>query len=153
MLLLGIRVGVGSTLLIGLLFNLGTLHAQMSPGELSHSHQALEGALKCASCHSFGTGGAHLKCLDCHVEIRRRLEQKAGYHAQIIRGTGNAASSDCARCHAEHNGRAFELVRWRVPKAKFDHRQAGFMLQGRHAGLSCQQCHQPKHILTPPGRN
>lgn len=146
MLLLGIRVGVRSALLIGLLFNLWTLHAQMSPGELSHSHQALEGALKCASCHSFGTGGVHLKCLDCHIEIRRRLEQKAGYHAQIVRGAGAAVSSDCARCHAEHNGRAFELVRWRVPKARFDHRQAGLPLQGRHAGLSCQQCHQPKNI-------
>ncbi len=143
------RVWVKSIIAIALFLCARTLSAQMSPGELSKAHQTLDGALKCASCHSFGTGGAHLKCLECHTEIRRRLEQKTGYHAQIVRGAGAATSSDCARCHAEHNGRAFQLVRWHTPKAKFDHRQAGFQLQGRHAALPCQQCHQPKNIVEP----
>lgn len=133
-------------LVVALLMAAPSLYAQISPGELSQAHRALEGALKCANCHTFGSGGAHLKCLECHVEIARRLERKSGYHARIVRGAGDAAANDCARCHAEHNGRSFQLVRWRTPKAKFDHRQAGLALEGKHASLQCQQCHQPKYI-------
>lgn len=146
MFLLGIRVGAQYIRIAALLAAVPALWAQISPGELSRAHQSFEGALKCVSCHSFGTGGVHLKCLECHSEIRKRLEAKSGYHARIVRGSGAAAANDCARCHAEHNGRTFALVRWRVPMAKFDHRQAGLPLEGRHAALACRQCHQPRFL-------
>src|SRR5215471_5406887 len=48
--------------------------AQISPGPLSRAHQQLEGVTKCASCHDFGAGSRGFRCLECHAEIRRRVD-------------------------------------------------------------------------------
>jgi hypothetical protein len=117
---------------------------QMSPGELSRAHQDLDGPLSCGKCHSFGQGTVQFKCLECHEEIKKKLEEKRGYHARVVRG--GVGSQDCARCHAEHNGRNHRFVRWPVAKERFDHAQAGWVLQGKHARLTCEQCHTPKNI-------
>jgi len=120
------------------------MFAQMSPGPLSRPHQDLDGPLQCAKCHVFGAGSAQLRCLDCHQEIAHRLTEKRGYHAaQVKAGLG---SNDCARCHSEHNGLKHRLVRWPVPKEKFDHAQAGWKLEGKHAQLKCAECHTAKYI-------
>src|SRR5581483_9768063 len=84
-----------------------TASAQISPGPLSRAHQQLEGVTKCASCHDFGHGSRSFKCLECHAEIRRRVEAHAGYHGRAYKVT--AEQADCARCHMEHNGQAFAL--------------------------------------------
>ncbi len=133
-------------------------YAQMSPGPLSQAHQGLDTPLQCAACHVVGAGSAQFKCLDCHEEIRRRLSEKRGYHARIVKGTGMQAAVDCARCHAEHNGRQHQLVRWRTPRNSFDHRQAGWALEGKHKTLTCEKCHTvskmtPEHVdsMKPPG--
>ena len=118
--------------------------AQMSPGALSRPHQDLDSPLQCSRCHAFGTGRAEFKCLDCHEEIRRKLAARRGLHSAVVKP--EAGSNDCARCHAEHNGRAYQLVRWKTPVSKFDHREAGWQLEGKHARLQCAQCHQPKNI-------
>lgn len=114
---------------------------QMSPGELSRVHQQLDGPLSCGKCHVFGQGRADFKCLECHTEIAARMSAKRGYHPQLVRNLQGEA--ECARCHAEHAGRAHNLIRWPVEKKRFDHRQAGWPLEGKHAGLSCEQCHNP----------
>jgi hypothetical protein len=120
------------------------MFAQMSPGPLSASHQDLDGAFACAKCHVFGAGTPQLRCLDCHREIAHRLTEKRGYHwAQVKAGAG---SNDCARCHSEHNGLKHRLVRWPVPKEKFDHARAGWKLEGKHAPLKCAECHTGKYI-------
>jgi hypothetical protein len=117
---------------------------QMSPGELTRAHQDLDGPLACGRCHAFGKGTVEFKCLECHEEIRNKLAEKRGYHAKVVKdGRG---SMDCARCHAEHTGRNGRLVRWPVAKERFDHTQAGWALQGKHAVLKCEQCHTPKFI-------
>jgi hypothetical protein len=47
----------------------------------------------------------------------------------------------------EHQGRDFELVFWGKPgRAAFDHAQTGFVLQGRHASLTCESCHRPRRL-------
>jgi len=121
--------------------------AQMSPGPLSKPHQDLDGPLQCAKCHVFGAGSAQLRCLDCHQEIAHRLAEKRGYHAaQVKAGQG---SNDCARCHAEHNGLKHHLVRWPVAKDKFDHAQAGWKLEGKHAQLKCAECHTARYVDAP----
>lgn len=120
--------------------------AQMSPGELSRAHAALDNPLRCGVCHEFGARRARFLCLDCHGEIRRRLEEKRGYHARVVRGQGKEAGNDCARCHSEHNGRNHRLVRWPRPAAQFDHGEAGWPLDGKHARLQCAQCHQEARI-------
>src|ERR1035437_3973323 len=116
----------------------------MSPGPLSKAHHDLDGPLQCAKCHVFGAGSPQLRCLDCHQEIAIRLAEKRGYHAaQVKTGSGN---NDCARCHSEHNGLNHQIVRWPVPKEKFDHLQAGWKLEGKHAQLKCAECHTAKYI-------
>ncbi|MGA7412361.1 MAG: cytochrome c3 family protein [Bryobacteraceae bacterium] len=120
--------------------------AQVSPGPLSLAHQSLEGTTKCATCHNFGLGTRGLKCLECHVEIRRRLTENKGYHARSYKASDTQA--DCARCHMEHNGRQFLLTR--LDRKKFEHRElTGFALEGKHAQLNCGQCHKPS--LIPAG--
>jgi hypothetical protein len=118
--------------------------AQMSPGPLSKPHHDLDGPLQCAKCHVFGAGSPEFRCLDCHQEIARRLTEKRGYHAaQVKAGSG---SNDCARCHSDHDGLNHRLVRWPVARDKFDHVQAGWKLEGKHAQLKCAQCHTAKYI-------
>ncbi|MGC8761040.1 MAG: cytochrome c3 family protein [Bryobacteraceae bacterium] len=63
-----------------------------------------------------------------------------------MRGLGKAAGNDCARCHSEHNGSNHALIRWSRPPERFDHREAGWALEGRHARLECRQCHQEARI-------
>ncbi len=117
--------------------------AQISPGPLSRPHQSLEGATKCSTCHNFGLATRSLKCLDCHTEIRRRVEQHIGYHARAY--NVSETQMDCAHCHMEHNGRQFPLTK--LDRNKYEHRGlTGFALEGRHARLSCEQCHNASHI-------
>jgi hypothetical protein len=116
----------------------------VSPGPLSKAHKSLEGTLKCASCHAFGEGKAKLKCQSCHSEIRALVREHAGYHGRVVeRAKGD---QDCARCHTEHYGEEFRIFKWETSKEEFDHRKAGYPLVGRHTGLSCEKCHNAKHI-------
>ena len=117
--------------------------AQISPGPLSRPHESLNGSTNCASCHKFG-GQAALKCLDCHTEIAKRLAARTGLHATYNIPAGS--SQECARCHSEHNGEDFPLIKW-DPKA-FNHKETGYSLEGKHAGLACIKCHNSAHV--PP---
>lgn len=124
----------------------------MSPGELSKAHQDLDTPLRCGACHEFGARRAQLKCLSCHEEIRRMLEQKRGYHGRVVRGGAAQAAADCVRCHSEHNGRNHRLVRWKPSKEKFDHGETGWALEGKHAALRCEQCHNEKRMTAEDRR-
>jgi hypothetical protein len=115
--------------------------AQISPGPLSRPHQSLNGSTNCASCHKFG-GQAALKCLDCHTEIATRLSAHKGLHSTYNIPSGS--SQECARCHSEHNGEDFPLIKWNTQT--FNHKEAGYVLEGKHAGLQCAKCHNPSHI-------
>lgn len=117
--------------------------AQISPGPLSKPHQSLSGVAQCTTCHKVGTGGA-LKCLDCHTEINKRLTASQGFHALVVKKDN--PNKDCARCHSEHNGEEFKLIRWDPSQEKFDHNKAGYKLEGKHAAIKCQQCHNAAFI-------
>jgi len=58
----------------------------------------------------------------------------------------NTAGKDCVRCHLEHNGTDFHLIHWEIPPKQFDHKLAGYPLDGKHAQLACQACHAAKNI-------
>jgi hypothetical protein len=123
---------------------IGPLAGQVSPGPLSKAHRSLDGTLKCASCHVFGTGSPKLKCLDCHTEIRALVRQHESYHGRVVdRAKGD---QDCVRCHTEHYGEDFRIYKWETSREEFDHRQTGYPLLGRHSSLHCEQCHNAKHI-------
>ena len=102
-----------------------TAQAQISPGALSQAHSSLEGATNCTVCHDIGKISAGFKCLDCHKDIRRRLDAKKGLHPSLM--AGERSGRACAACHLEHNGRNFALIRWDAPMKDFDHNRAASM--------------------------
>jgi hypothetical protein len=104
----------------------------------------LDGPTHCTNCHVGGGGDHKLKCLSCHVEIRQRLATGQGLHPSLL-GKGNP-EDQCAKCHAEHNGENFALIRWEGRLEDFDHRKTGYALEGAHAGLACAKCHNPERI-------
>lgn len=116
--------------------------AQISPGALSRAHKSLDGATQCASCHKLGGGEPVFRCLDCHTEIASRLSAHRGLHWSY--GIQAGSSQECARCHSEHNGSDFPLIKWDIKK--FEHKQTGYVLEGKHEGLTCNRCHTPDHI-------
>lgn len=116
--------------------------AQISPGPLSRAHGSLSGMTDCAACHEISTGKPAFKCLECHTEIASRISARKGLHASFNITPG--ASLKCATCHSEHNGEDFVLIQWDIKS--FDHRETGYALEGKHAGLPCAQCHRPEHV-------
>jgi hypothetical protein len=132
--------GVGLCILLSAI----DLGAQLSPGPLSKAHESLSGITQCTSCHVLNVGSAQLKCQECHTEIAQRLTQKRGLHATLVKSPTD--TKECALCHSEHNGTGFELIHWSLPLDQFDHAQTGYALEGKHAGLRCEQCHTPTHI-------
>ena len=123
----------------------GPAFAQISPGKLSHAHSDLSSPTKCGACHIFGAGTPRFRCLSCHGEIRQRITAGQGYHARVVKNT--QYHEDCARCHTEHYGEHFNIVKWDPAKSDFDHRQTGYPLVGKHAGLACERCHNASHIV------
>src|SRR3990172_3508458 len=117
---------------------------QLSPGPLSRAHQSLNGVTQCTSCHTLRIVSADLKCLDCHNEIAQRITKKRGLHATLVKNPSDG--KECASCHSDHNGVDFNLIRWDPPRTSFDHRQTGYTLEGKHAGVACEKCHTPAHI-------
>ena len=114
--------------------------AQLSPGDLSRHHQALEGTRNCHACHEAGKGITAARCLTCHTALGQRIAAGKGLHAR-------ADYRACERCHVEHQGRAFEIVFWgKEGKAAFDHGLTAFKLEGSHARLGCESCHSGRTV-------
>jgi hypothetical protein len=124
--------------------SIGFAAAQISPGPLSRAHQPLDSPTQCTSCHKLGGRKAAFKCLECHTEIGQRLASHRGLHA--FYGIKAELNQECTRCHSEHNGQEFALIKWDL--RKFDHKQTGYALEGKHIGLSCKGCHSPEHIAS-----
>ena len=118
--------------------------AQISPGPLSKAHQSLSGTTQCASCHQFGASTPVFRCTDCHKEIARLLAERRGYHARLE--IKNPNGKDCVRCHLEHNGADFPVIHWETPVKQFDHKLAGYPLEGKHAAVPCEKCHAASFI-------
>ena len=118
--------------------------AQISPGPLARAHEKLEGSLQCATCHGAGGKTAMTaQCLSCHKEIAWLVQRQLGLHAK----EGKQA---CASCHPDHAGRDFALVSWGEggPK-RFDHRRAGWPLEGKHGKVECADCHKAEFRVSP----
>jgi hypothetical protein len=116
--------------------------AQISPGSLARPHKDLEGATQCITCHKLAGGAATFKCLDCHTEIAARLAAHKGLHFSY--GLPPGSSQGCPKCHSDHNGLDFPMTKFDTKT--FDHKQTGYVLEGKHAGLECKKCHMPEHI-------
>lgn len=112
--------------------------AQISPGDLTRAHRDLEGIENCTQCHTIGKALSNRKCLSCHKEIETRIAAKKGYHATID-------GKQCVECHKEHHGKDFEIVHF--DRKKFNHTEAGYALEGKHASIRCEQCHEKSKIV------
>src|SRR5438067_335633 len=120
------------------LFAVAMAHAQIAPGPLSHAHEQLEGLTKCGSCHAFGAASSNFKCLECHAEIKHRVEAKTGFHGRNYNAL--PGETDCRRCHQEHKGQTTPLIH--LDRQSFDHlAQTGFALVGKHKEQKCGACH------------
>ncbi len=104
--------------------------AAVEPAPLSPLHAARAELADCSRCHSMASAVGREGCLDCHEEIRDRLLTGRGHHGRDLTG-------ECRDCHAEHRPSIVDLDR-----ASFNHRQALFALEGRHAELDCDECHE-----------
>jgi hypothetical protein len=125
-------------------FNALPARAQLSPGPLARAHQAFNGPTNCTKCHDLSRGPSQLKCLECHTEIRDRVVNKRGLHATFT-GT-NPTGQECAKCHSDHNGVNFNMVRWDPNRESLDHSKTGYPLEGKHAGVACEKCHKAENI-------
>ena len=113
-----------------------TAPAQISPGPLSKPHKKLEGSLNCTKCHGLKKGAMNDACLSCHKEIGALIESGRGLHARDAKGS-------CAKCHPEHAGLDFDLVKWNEGSAeKFDHKRTGWELEQKHGETKCKDCHK-----------
>jgi hypothetical protein len=121
LLYLGCAVGTGAQLL--------------APGDLAQSHAELEGLSNCTKCHAAGKKVPQERCLACHEALASRLEQGAGYHAQV--------TGDCVDCHSDHRGVEYEMIRW--DSLSFDHDSTGYRLLDKHTKLACAKCHTQQH--------
>ncbi len=113
--------------------------AQLSPGDLSRPHAQLEGLKNCTECHALGKKVTAEKCLACHKILKERIDSNQGLHA-------NPDYQTCQKCHVEHQGRDFDLIWWENGKEKFDHRKTGYLLEGKHQSLKCDECHRPQNM-------
>lgn len=123
-------------------------------------HQRTLGS-DCNSCHNtvafrpapgfnhseatFKLTGAHLKvdCINCHPK-----EQRGGKEFQKFKGL---SFGTCASCHRDvHEGRFGQNCQTchvttsfqQINQAAFDHNRTRFPLAGKHANLSCNDCHK-----------
>ncbi|MFQ6610059.1 MAG: hypothetical protein ACE5D7_04575, partial [Fidelibacterota bacterium] len=116
------------------------IFGQFSPGDLAEKHQHLSGNQFCAECHSKGKTVDSQDCLNCHVPIRTRMDQKSGYH-------GGDEKMNCIKCHSDHNGDNFQMVFWENGRDNFDHSETGYKIEGKHTELTCDKCHLPKYVI------
>jgi hypothetical protein len=121
-----------------------TAHAQISPGPLARPHHNLEGPANCTKCHTQSVRERSFRCTECHLEIAAELTQHRGLHSTYpMPGQPGAA---CAKCHSDHNGEGFAMLHWDPTAKGFDHSKTGYVLDGKHVGVTCRSCHQVKNI-------
>ena len=102
----------------------------LSPGPVHSVHD--EFAADCDSCHLVFDGIPDTKCLDCHSGISERITSGKGFHA--------GAEGTCISCHGDHMGLKAELTK-EPARAGFQHDSTGFDLEGSHADIACETCH------------
>ncbi len=111
----------------------GLFNKLLAPGPLISGHEKLEGS-GCLECHSPRAGIPNENCLNCHKEIKQFVDNKTGFHGKHLQ--------TCMECHADHQGRNFDTTS--IDEEVFEHKETGFILEGKHAKIKCIECHTQK---------
>src|SRR5487761_2578243 len=120
--------------------------AQISPGPLARVHHDLEGPTNCSKCHGLHRQAMEEQCLACHRGVAWLIEHGRGLHARVV----TQDKKKCGSCHPDHAGVDFQLIAWPGgSRERFDHRQAGWALEGKHAQAKCEDCHTMKFRVGP----
>ncbi len=86
------------------------------------------------------------QCLACHRGVAWLIEHGRGLHARVV----TQDKKKCGSCHPDHAGVDFQLIAWPGgSRERFDHRQAGWALEGKHAQAKCEDCHTMKFRVGP----
>lgn len=120
--------------------------AQISPGPLATVHTNLEGLTNCTQCHSLGNKVINARCLECHTELKSRIDQNKGYHS-----SSEIKSKNCVVCHSDHHGANFQIIRFN--KDNFNHTVTGYNLEGAHKKRICNDCHKSGFISNKTIKN
>ena len=113
----------------------------IKPSDLSTRHRIGPVAESCTQCHSYAGSLSSAKCEKCHNDVKERRTAAIGYHGTL--------KGECITCHKEHLEASKSIVP--LVREKFDHNQAQFKREGRHAGLECDECHKKKRSAETPG--
>jgi uncharacterized paraquat-inducible protein A len=125
-------------LAILLLLSFQLIRPDESPGPLSSFHTELEGEQNCSKCHNEDYETDPEKCLNCHLELKQRIEAEKGFHQDKNEG--------CEACHPEHQGEDAVLIDW--DKEDFEHAEIGCSLSGVHQKIkNCRECHRPPNQI------
>lgn len=124
----------------GALFTPGEVSAQASRGRMLGgftNHAAFEN--DCTQCHAPWQGVTDVRCLNCHTDTQREVDEGKGLHADVPTGV------PCARCHTDHRGRDFSSLQ--LAAQRFDHDWSGYTLlyhERNYDGtpLECTSCHR-----------
>ncbi len=111
----------------------GELETLVMPGPLIQGHAEIES--DCGSCHRpFAPDAESGLCIECHEDIGTDIGGQSGFH-----GRAPGASGDCRNCHADHLGRAADIVG--LDAALFVHDWTDYSLKGAHTSVPCVSCH------------
>ena len=105
-----------------------------SPGPLHKYHQEWDSIQGCISCHVNRLGGdiADNKCMDCHPDIKERIDKNIGFHS---------GKTECHTCHGDHKGRDGFIFAPKDWLKTFDHSDTQYELIGGHKKPECRDCH------------
>jgi len=126
-------------LLVGAMLGAGEAGAKgiqtlVMPGEVIRGHAKYEE--NCEKCHGFFSKIPQRElCLDCHKEVASDIRDKKGFHGK----NGEVGKNECRKCHPDHRGRSANITN--LNKDIFDHSLTDFALEGSHAKVSCDGCH------------
>jgi hypothetical protein len=105
------------------------------PGPLIEGHAKYEA--DCTNCHApFSQKVQKDLCLGCHRPVAADIKDGRGFHGM----RKDVAANDCRHCHAEHKGRAADIIQ--LDKSAFDHVLTNFALIGKHTSATCESCHK-----------
>lgn len=114
----------------------------LSPGDLTKSHSHLQKIKLCFKCHVAKKGVSDKNCLACHYEIKKEQKRKKSFHAKV--------KKPCSKCHVEHKGKGRNIIP--LNEKKYDHKNSGFPLYGKHSKLKCNKCHKKYRLNVETGR-